>query len=309
MSVVERFEAHEPTFENRSYEVEAHAPDCSGASVEVRNDFERERCPDRLRGPECACKVAQVPVNGNVTLTLSLFGPVASYADSIAMNITAVDATHSGNITAFAPNPGVTVPNVSNLNYVAGAATANMAIVQPAGATETAGQKITLHNTGSGPVDLIVDAVGYYVYSAQPGVLYEIGGAGSAYVPLAAPTRVIDTREKGNVPAGPLPTGKPAAWPFGTAATPYTAGVFNATVVQPTGNGFLSLYPYNPQSPSTVPGTSNLNYRTGQTVPSLAIASPGTQLDSAGSSELGIYLGGQGNAQVLLDLFGFYETR
>ncbi|MBR7832216.1 hypothetical protein KDL01_03035 [Actinospica durhamensis] len=157
-------------------------------------------------------------------------------------------------------------------------------------------------------MDLIADAVGYYVDSAQPGVLYEIGGAGSAYVPLAAPTRLIDTRKKGSALSGPLSTGKPTPWPFGTAASQYTAGVFNATVVQPTGNGFLSLYPYNPQSPGAVPGTSNLNYRTGQTVPSLAITSPGTQLDAKGDYDLGIYLGGQGNAQVLLDWFGFYQT-
>lgn len=250
-------------------------------------------------------KIAQIPANSSITLTLSLYGPVASYASAIAMNITAVDATHNGNITAYGGMVGLPVPNVSNLNYTTGAATANMAIINPISSTEVQGERIVIHNSGNGPVDVIADAVGYYVYSGQPGVLYS---GGSAYVPLAAPVRLIDTRQKNGALPGPLSTGKPTPWPFGTANTQYTAGVFNATVVQPTGNGFLSLYPYNPQNPSAVPGTSNLNYRTGQTVPGLAIASPGTQSDAAGAYELGIYLGGQGSAQVVLDWFGYYQN-
>jgi hypothetical protein len=250
-------------------------------------------------------KVAQIPADGSITLTLPLGGPVAGYADAIAMNLTAVDATHSGNITAYGGELGAPVPNVSNLNYTAGAATANLAIVSPISSIETQGEQITFHNSGAGPVDLIADAVGYYVDSAQPGVLYP---GGSAYVPLAAPVRLFDTRQKNGPLPGPLPTGKPTSWPFGTADDEYTAGVFNATVVQPSGNGFLSLYPYDPQDPSAVPGTSNLNYRTGQTVPGLAITSPGTQLDAAGDYELGLYLGGEGSAQLVLDWFGFNQN-
>lgn len=127
-------------------------------------------------------------------------------------------------------------------------------------------------------------------------------------MPLAAPIRLFDTRQAHSPLPGPLSAGKSAPWPFGTAAAQYTAGVFNATVVQPTGTGFLSLYPYDPSDPGAVPGTSNLNYHAGQTVPVLAIASPGTQLDSAGSYELGIYLGGEGNAQVILDWYGYYQN-
>ena len=249
-------------------------------------------------------KVAQIPANGSITLTVAGAddGAISDDASAVALSLTAVNATHNGDITAYPANPAATVPNVSNLNYSPDAATANTAIVPLSdivGDGSKAGQ-IVLHNSGDGPVDLIADAVGYYA-GGLPG--------GSAYVPLSSPNRFIDTRQPGDPVRGPVATQTPIPLAFGGPEEPFTAGVFNATVVSPTGNGFLSLYPYNPDDPTAVPSTSNLNYRTGQTVPALVTVPSGTQANADDQYEIGIYLGGEGTAQVILDWFGYYQNQ
>jgi hypothetical protein len=236
-------------------------------------------------------KVEQIPANGtiNVPVAGAKGGVVPASALGVAVNLTAVDATKNGVITANADDG--TVAGTSNLNYTAGGTSSNMALV-PVGVENPGLNEISIHNGGSGPVDVVADVFGYY------GSLL-----GSAYVPLAAPVRVVDTRQEG----GPLNvgTGYPEPFPF----TPATAGIFNATVTEPTGNGYLTLYPYNPGGASAVPGTSNLNYLAGQTVPSLAFISPGTVEDTAHGNafDYGIHLSGKGTAQVIIDWFGYFQ--
>jgi hypothetical protein len=101
------------------------------------------------------------------------------------------------------------------------------------------------------------------------------------------------------VPAGAVSPGGvlvPGSIPTATSV------VANATVVSPTGNGYLSLYPYDPTNPTT-PTTSNLNYGAGQTVPNLAVVTPSTSKDGP---EAAIYLGGSGTAEVILDESGYF---
>jgi hypothetical protein len=200
-----------------------------------------------------------------------------------------VDGTHAGVITAYPA--GQSMPTASNVNYAAGRTAANTAIV-PLG---TNGQ-VVFHNNSSGPVDLIADASGYFTPEEASG--------GNAYVPWPTPIRDLDTRPN------PLPSGTPSGyWPGWVDWA--TSEVFNATVVAPSGNGFLSLYPYDPKIPDALPTTSNLNYLTGQTVPGLAIVPLGTVPDTTFDppvDEIGIYLGGHGSANVILDLFGFFAN-
>ena len=232
-------------------------------------------------------KVAKIPANGSITLTVGNQGQLPDAGVSaVSLNLTAVDATANGVITAYPA--GESLPSVSNLNYPAGGTIANMAIV-PLGTDN----EIVLHNNGSAPVDLIADAFSYFTPTAQVG--------SSAYLPFAQPERMLDTRK-----TAPLSAGGTYYVPF-VKASYVSAGVFNATVVSPTGNGFLALYPFEFTSPTAIPATSNLNYRTGQTVPNLVFGTPG-DYDSANQSyDLGLYLGGQGTAQVILDLFGLFE--
>lgn len=87
--------------------------------------------------------------------------------------------------------------------------------------------------------------------------------------------------------------------------------MFNTTVTDTTGSGYLALYPYNPDQPSAVPTTSTLNYTKGETVPNLTIAAPGTVADSSydGAYDNGFYVGGTGTAQFVLDAFGFFYNK
>ena len=245
-------------------------------------------------------KVAKIPANGSITLTVagSDGGTIpATGVDAISMNLTAVSGTKNGVITAY-PD-GVALPTVSNINYSSGQTIANMSIVKVG-----SDGKVVLHNNSSGTVDLIADANGYFSSTTAL-------ATASAYVPLDTPIRYINTRDTtgSSFLEGPVSTGEPIGIPL----VPYnydTAEVFNATVVSPTGNGFLSLYPYNPSSPSTVPTTSNLNYLTGQTVPNLAITALGTTEDSTYQGyDFGLYLGGKGTAQVIVDWFGEFQDQ
>jgi hypothetical protein len=250
------------------------------------------RLLDTRKGIGTGGKVAKIPAGGNLTLTVagSDGGIIpSSGVTAVSLNLTATDATANGVITAYPA--GQSLPEVSNLNYPAGKTIANMSIV-PLG---TGGQ-IVLHNNGDEPVDLLADAFGYYTPQ-------DIVGS-SAYLPLPQPVRELDTRQPGE--GGPLYTGYTYYLPF-VSVDYVTAGVFNATVVSPTGNGYLAVYPFQPGDPDAIPGTSNLNYRTAQTVPNLVFGSPGGYDSPDESYDLGLYLGGDGDAQLILDLFGYFE--
>lgn len=236
--------------------------------------------------------VKQIPADGNLTLTVAGAGKgviPASGATAVAMNLTAVGGTRNGVITAYPA--GESLPTVSNLNYSAGQTAANMAIVPV-----TANGQIVFHNNSNGPVDLIADATGYFAGQDANG--------GNAYVPYSTPIRDLDTR--------------PNALQAGTV-TPYPASVswassmvYNATVTEPTGNGYLALFPYNPNTPNALPTTSNLNYLANQTIPNLAIVPIGTVPDTTFDPavyDIGIYLGGHGSADVILDTFGFFANQ
>jgi hypothetical protein len=244
---------------------------------------------------------AQIPSDKSINVTVAGANGIPATATAVAVNLTAVDAAANGLITAYPA--GQTLPGVSNLNYPAGVTTANMAII-PIG---TNGQ-VTFFNSSNGPTDLLADVAGYYTADST------VAGA-SAYIPFPAPERLYDSRsnEDDSLITGtdlgypsPLHTNTSYAIPLSDPSQPLTTGVFNATVVSPTGNGYLAFYPYAPSEPAK-PSTSNLNYRAGQTIPNSVFVSPSSIEDSNLLSDDGaIYLGGNGTAQVILDWFGVF---
>jgi len=263
--------------------------------------------PTRLMDTRKGIGVAkgQIPANSSITLNVANGKTVPSDATAVAMNLTALDSTANGLIKAYPT--GEPLPTVSNLNYGAGSTTNNMAIV-PIGT----GGDVTFENNSRGPVDLLADVTGYYTKDAVTGA--------SSYIPFSWPERYLDTRSFDitsqlrliGLDFGTIKANVQTPFPVTSVSQPTTAAVFNATVVAPTGNGYLSLYPYNPgQAPST--GTSNINYLTGQTIPNLAIVSTGTAADSQWKTQLqtdtldsGIYLGGHGASDLILDELGVY---
>jgi hypothetical protein len=257
--------------------------------------------PQRILDTRSGVGATKAPVGAGKTLNVTVAGGadgVPANASAVVVHFTTVDSTRNGLITAFPA--GQVVPNVSNLNYAAGSITSNTAVV-PVGKN---GQ-ISLENTSSGSTDIVGDLAGYF--TTTPGT-----GA-SSYIPYPAPVRYIDSRP-GSTDAlngvGPVvgPLNALTAYPFPMPFTNMTtatvpAVVTNATVTSPTGNGDLSLYPYNPAQPS-VPTTSNLNYASGQTIANLAFVAPDATADSSGNHDSAIYLGGKGTAEVIVDEFG-----
>jgi hypothetical protein len=85
-------------------------------------------------------------------------------AKAVAVNVTAVGATAQGFLTVFAS--GATQPATSNLNYAAGLALGNGAIVALANQTQFMNElsviaKMTTLNSGN-HVDVIIDVTGYF---------------------------------------------------------------------------------------------------------------------------------------------------
>jgi len=129
----------------------------------------------------------------------------------------------------------------------------------------------------------------------------EASEAVKAFVPIT-PTRVLDTRQPGQ--GGPFGHGATRnlrvagieAVPAGAVAV-----AMNVTVTQPTGDGFVTVWPTGkPQ-----PGTSNLNFVAGETVPNLVTIGVG----SNGDISIFDYIYAQtGSVHVIVDIVGWYQA-
>ncbi len=240
-------------------------------------------------------KDATLGIGGTTDVTVTGLGaanpgftPVA-----VVLNLTGASPTANTYLSAY-PTPAVVgpPPTVSNVNLSAHTTRANLVTVQ-IGDTG----RVTIRNA-FGSMRTIVDVVGYYGTG---------GTGGLAYFPLQ-PTRVMDTRNgTGTYVGSTAPLGVGATIPIdlrGSATTgsgmitvPATAlaYVYNLTAVGPTGNTFVTAYPFG----GTLPVASSLNAAPGTTVPNLAI----TGTDSAGN--IGLF-NSAGKTPLLIDLAGYY---
>ena len=238
--------------------------------------------------------VAKIPADGAVSLQVggATFGTagdqvtIPSGITAVAMNVTAVDTSGNGDLTVYpdetSSGTSIPVPIVSNLNFTTGQTVANMVIV-PVGADGVIG----FFNGGtSGSTDAIADIAGYFS-----------SGTGGAKYHAIGPARLLDTRSG---LGEDLDAGK-AISSQGTLTLPlpssYSAVVANLTVVSPASNGFLSGY----AAGGTLPLVSNVNFRTGQTIPNLAIVP-----SNSGAS---FYYSGTGTTQLLVDMAGYFSAK
>ncbi len=97
---------------------------------------------------------AAVAGGQDVTVAVSGVDGVPAGARAVMANLTATQPSSYGFLTAYPT--GQSVPNASNVNYSKDQTVANFAVV-PIGADG----KITIHNTSSGSVQVIVDVMGY----------------------------------------------------------------------------------------------------------------------------------------------------
>jgi hypothetical protein len=181
---------------------------------------------------------------------------IPTTATAASINVTAVTPDAPGFVTVWPC--GVSRPNASNLNYVAGDVVPN-GVIAPIGSNGS----VCLYSQSA--VDLIVDVAGWFEGEAFAG---------------ATPQRLVDTRDGTGgqlgllVPSNPLvvqATGISATTAAGSVTTiPSGAGTvaLNLTVVNPSAPGFITAYPCDAARPLA----SNVNYVGGQVVANGVIA-------------------------------------
>jgi uncharacterized delta-60 repeat protein len=223
----------------------------------------------------------------NQVITVDVSDVAPEPLSAVVINLTATSGTGSGNLRAY-PSDAPTVPAVSNLNYIVNRTVANLAIVK-VGPDGT----IKIRNTNS-TVHVLADVSGYFTTSANT------TGTDGSFQPLT-PKRILDTRSglnSADTPIGAAASRVVQVSGRGRVPVGAKAVVLNVTAVNPTVNGFLTIYPANLTSR---PLASNLNFTPGRTVPNSVIV----QLSPTGAVR--VYNSG-GTTDVLFDVAGWYSS-
>jgi len=249
--------------------------------------------PTRVLDTRKGIGAAQAKVGPNSTLPVNVTLGVTLPSDigtitAVVMNVTVTNPTSNGNIAAYPA--GSAVPTTSNVNFAAKETVPNLVTVQVG-----AGDVVDLRNNSSGSSDLVADVQGYYVAS----------DSGSYYLPNN-PSRVLDTR-KGTGATGPVTANGTVTLSIpqcvsGSGSSKVTATAtavaLNVTVTSPATDGHITAYP----DQSAVPGSSNLNFIAGETVPNLVVVEVGSdgKVDLRNISV--------GTVQLVADLEGCYSA-
>ena len=232
-------------------------------------------------------------------------------ATAVVVNITAVNPSSTGYLTAFAA--GQTVPFISTVNFVAGQTVANEATIALGNSGDPLFGQISIFNF-TGATDVVVDVQGYYTPHGVhfPGPFSSLGAGYNAitdvHTGLNHPVRVLDTRPgSGQQGAGETIGAQQTlsffpgtgTFPFGTPAVPAdaTAVVLNVTAATSTADSFLTVW----ATGGSQPLASNLNFPAGTIVPNGVIVpiNPITKQVSIFNAA--------GDTDVVVDLDGYYS--
>ena len=195
------------------------------------------RLDTRSSGRVAAGSTTRVQIGG--------VGGVPAGATAAVLNVTAVAPSAQGFLTVFPC--GEAQPGASNVNFRAGQTVANAAIA-------------TLGQNG-----------GICVFSsAETNLLVDVNGAVSDGFAGLNPDRLLDTRGSGRVAAGS--TTRVAIAGADGVPGGAVAAVLNVTAVGPSAKGFLTVFPCGEDQP----GSSNVNFEAGRTVPNAVVATIGT---------------------------------
>jgi hypothetical protein len=178
---------------------------------------------------------AQVAAGSSVTLQVTGNFGVPSDASGVAVFLGAVNASASGTADAYPsdqPDPGYSL-----LSYYPGEVVRDFVFEGLSASGE-----LTVANTGSAPVDLILDIAGYFV--SPTGI-----EAGATFTAMT-PSRILDTRNTTAVAAN----GSVTFTATGTAGIP-SAGVSDVAesvaALSPQDAGYLTVYPEGTTDPSS----------------------------------------------------------
>ncbi|WP_328421334.1 DUF1565 domain-containing protein [Micromonospora sp. NBC_00389] len=214
-----------------------------------------------------------IPANTEVVLALpQINGVPAADISAMVLNVTVTAPTTAGFLRVY-PD-GTTLPEASNVNFVAGETVPNLVTVPMSNGN------LRVRNTASGTVHVVADLQGYY------------SASGSGFRSIA-PLRVLDTRSAGNSAFAPH-TGRTLDL-TGRIPAGATAAVLNVTVTAPTTSGVLTVHPYG----TAVPVASNLNFVAGQTIPNLVMV-------PVVNGKVAIQNVSSGRTHVVADLAGWF---
>jgi hypothetical protein len=214
-------------------------------------------------------------------------------ATALALNIAAVAPAGTGYLTAYpCDSTSVSPPASSTLNYRAGGAIANGAIV----ATSADGGLCVV---SSQRTNVIIDTTGHF--------------PSGRFATLAAPARLVDSRagqlgaleQSGGSVGGDLTVPLTPGAPFrfivtGANGVPGTVtGIaLNVVAVAPTGGGYLSIYPCT-DAAAPQPMVSTLNFRSGVTVANGVVVTP---------ADGGICVVASQTAHFIIDTTGYFPA-
>ncbi len=264
-----------------------------------------------------------IPISGGDSVSLSIAGVVNPAPGNYTVTVT----TSADQVPAASPSYSIATPSppvVTGVSPSSGPATGGTAVTISgtdfiAGATvafgTAPGTKVTVVSSSEisavspaeapGTVDVTVSTYGgTSAKSAVDHFTYE-----AAYTPLT-PARICDTRP--NNPSGlsgvaAQCNGKTLAPPgrvldvtvtgiAGVPAAGVSAVALNVTVVDPSGNGYLTVYPAGKPAPTA----SNINFHTGDIVANLVEVGVGTGGQVAVTSNTA--------TDVVIDVEGYYSV-
>lgn len=202
-------------------------------------------------------------------------GVPAIRAGAVVLNLTAVNPTAAGYITAWPT--GSARPQTSNLNFTVGDVIPNLVVTK----LGTDG-KVSLYNP-SGKTDLVADVAGWFPDS-------------SSFAPLQ-PSRLLDTRTSGTAVRAGTELDLTVTGRGGVPASGVGAVVLNLTVTDPSTAGFVTAWPAG----TPLPVASNINFVPGQTVANLVIVKVGA------NGQVALF-NSSGNTDLVADVVGWFPA-
>ena len=262
------------------------APEALGSTAGSYVPLTPARITDTRSGSGYPNAGKTLPAGGSINVHVTGAGLVpASGVTAALLNVTVTNTGSASDLTVYPKGEGE--PGTSNLNWVVGDTVANRVVV-PVGA----GGEITVTNA-LGTTDVIVDVNGYFTDgSSTP-------SNASLYTPIT-PTRLVDTRAGSGYPGAGSTLGAGGIYPAqisgnGGISSSATSAVLNVTATNTSSASNFTVYPGG-----TRPGTSDLNWVTGQTVPNLTVAT----LSETGATDV---YNAAGSADLIIDAFGYFS--
>ena len=260
-------------------------PACDSGATEGYVSWYVPYTPFRVLDTRTGLNIPQQPLVGGASVTIG--PPPPDGASAMVLNVT-VDRPTAESFLSVSPGPSPAITSASNLNFHAGQTIANLVTV-PLDSPDI--PYIGLYNN-SGATDVIADFVGYFI---EGPVQWAAGFTATS------PVRILDTRPGTTVGGpdvgfGPGETRTVQARGVGDIPSDATAVAVTLTVTGPTTASHLTAGP----TLAPLPGVSNLNFGTGDTIANLAIV----PLGSDGAFQL---RNNSGDVQVIADVAGWFS--